>query len=115
MKAIMSNTGMQRIAMRRRRQSRFFASSILTSALHLMRDGAEKTDGPGVRYHRERGRETTRRSIIIRGAERKIANFIVEEIRIDCLISPSSHEDEATTSMPAQLWFQHSFVYTCDL
>ena len=67
MKAIMSNTGMQRIAMRRRRQGRFFASSILTTALHLMRDGAEKTDGPLVRYHRERGRETTKRSIIIRG------------------------------------------------
>ena len=65
-----------------------FCHEVLTSALHLMRDGAEKTDGPGVRYHRgEDERPPGDRSSFAEGAERKIANFIVEEIRIDCLIS----------------------------
>ena len=111
MKAIMSNTGMQRIAMRRRRQGRFFAGSILTSALHLMRDGAEKTDGPRVRYHRERGRETTRRSIIIRGGSGAEDCQLHRGGNKDRLFDiSSSHNDEATTSMPAQ----HSFVHMCD-
>ena len=59
---------------------------------------------------RERGRETTKRSIIIRGGSGAEDCQLHRGGNKDRLFDiSSSHNDEATTSM-SQLWFQHFFA-----